>query len=94
MQARRAEELKILGVTLDPEFDTPEVLKKYAEQYGADLSSWTMVTGSEELVADAIPSLFSVLSMPSSTVVMTHTVKVALLRPGLLDYREWSNNEF
>lgn len=35
----------LLEVTLDPEFDTPPVLKKYANVYGADSARWTFGTG-------------------------------------------------
>jgi len=37
----------IYSITLDPEHDTPEVLKAYAEKFGAK-PGWTFLTGKEE----------------------------------------------
>ena len=36
---------KLVTLTTIPEFDTPEVLKKYGTHYGADFSRWTFLTG-------------------------------------------------
>ncbi len=41
-----------LSITLDPERDTPEVLKDYARFWGARLEGWTFLTGSPEAVRD------------------------------------------
>lgn len=38
-------DVRIVSFSVDPEVDTPEVLKSYAENYGADLSSWDLLTG-------------------------------------------------
>jgi len=40
--------LRFLSHTVDPERDTPEVLKAYGEKFEADFDTWTFVTGSEE----------------------------------------------
>ena len=86
--------LQILGVTLDPEFDTPDILKKYLLHHGGDPSSWSMVTGPEELVATELPSLFNVMALPDGKGSINHSVKVALLRPGRLFLKEWRDNKF
>ena len=36
---------KLVTLTTFPEFDTPELLKKYGTHYGADFSRWTFLTG-------------------------------------------------
>ncbi|MDN7243169.1 SCO family protein [Planococcus sp. N028] len=38
-------DVKIVSFTADPAYDSPEVLKSYAENYGADLSTWSLLTG-------------------------------------------------
>lgn len=38
-------DIQIVSFTVDPEHDTPEVLKKYAETNQADLNNWTFLTG-------------------------------------------------
>ena len=45
--SRMEEQVHMLTVTVDPEFDRPEVLAAYAEKLGADLDSWTFVTGTQ-----------------------------------------------
>ncbi|HTD68393.1 MAG TPA: SCO family protein, partial [Candidatus Limnocylindria bacterium] len=37
--------VKFISITADPAFDTPSVLKQYAERHGVDPSRWHFVTG-------------------------------------------------
>jgi protein SCO1/2 len=39
------EPVKLVSLTVDPEFDTPEVLKRYAERFGASADRWYFLTG-------------------------------------------------
>lgn len=38
-------DVKLVSFTVDPEFDSPETLRKYGEGYGADFNHWMFVTG-------------------------------------------------
>lgn len=38
-------DVQLVSFTVDPKNDSPEVLKEYAESYGADLSNWSFLTG-------------------------------------------------
>lgn len=49
--ARRGSDVQLVSVTIDPEYDTPEVLRTYAERYDADPSRWTFVTGTPGEIA-------------------------------------------
>ena len=40
------------SITVDPEHDTPEMLKLYAQMYGADLGGWSFLTGPPPVIAD------------------------------------------
>lgn len=42
--------LKIMSFSVDPTHDTPQVLKSYAENYGADDSQWQFVTGDKKSI--------------------------------------------
>jgi cytochrome oxidase Cu insertion factor (SCO1/SenC/PrrC family) len=42
---------KLVTLTTDPEFDTPAVLKKYGERFGADFNRWTFLTGTKREIA-------------------------------------------
>jgi protein SCO1/2 len=37
--------IAFVSITIDPERDTPEVLKDYADAFGADLNAWAFLTG-------------------------------------------------
>ncbi len=41
-------EFGIASFSIDPKRDTPEVLKKYAEDHGASLKNWHFLTGEQE----------------------------------------------
>jgi len=38
----------LLSITLDPTYDTPEVLRQYAEAHSADLNHWRFATGTRD----------------------------------------------
>ncbi|HYG36753.1 MAG TPA: SCO family protein [Clostridia bacterium] len=49
---------KLVSLTTDPEFDTPSVLKAYADRFGVDPSRWHFLTGSKAQIAKlAVDSL-------------------------------------
>jgi len=41
-----------VSITIDPERDTPEMLKLYAQMYGADLAGWSFLTGEAAAIQD------------------------------------------
>ena len=41
-----------VSITVDPERDTPQVLKEYATSFGANLSGWSFLTGSPAAIRD------------------------------------------
>ncbi len=49
---------KLVTLTTDPEFDTPPVMKTYAERFGADSNRWMFLTGTKPEIAKlAVDSL-------------------------------------
>jgi len=50
----KAENVRLVSFTVDPENDTPEVLTRYAEDLQADPDQWSFVTGPPEEVHDLI----------------------------------------
>ncbi|MGH7391242.1 MAG: SCO family protein, partial [Candidatus Rokuibacteriota bacterium] len=40
-----AADLRLVSITVDPQHDTPGVLSRYAERYGADRERWLFLTG-------------------------------------------------
>ena len=43
-------DLVVVSLTCDPENDTPEVLRRYAERFDADTSRWKFLTGDMETI--------------------------------------------
>lgn len=50
--------VKIVSISVDPKFDTPEVLKTYAEKFGADPARWWFLTGPETEIYQLIQKSF------------------------------------
>ena len=45
---------RFVSISLDPERDTPEALRSYAEAHGADLAGWSFLTGTSDEVGAAL----------------------------------------
>jgi protein SCO1/2 len=43
--------VRLVTLTTDPEFDRPEVLKRYGERFRADFARWSFLTGTKEGIA-------------------------------------------
>ena len=43
-------EAKLVSLTTDPEFDTPEILQRYAVRFEADTNRWTFLTGTKRQI--------------------------------------------
>lgn len=39
------DDVRFISISVDPEYDRPEVLREYAKQYGADITHWKFLTG-------------------------------------------------
>lgn len=52
--------LHLLSFSVDPENDTPEVLRNYAAQYGADTASWSFLTGDNSVIRKAAEEGFKI----------------------------------
>ena len=46
--------VRFVSVTVEPEVDTPAVLKAYAERFGADTAGWSFLTGSGTEINDVL----------------------------------------
>ena len=55
---------KLVTLTTDPEFDSPAVLKKYGERFGADSNRWTFLTGTKGEIAGLAAGSLKLGSVP------------------------------
>jgi protein SCO1/2 len=70
---------QLLTVTVDPENDTPEALRKYASHVGADPTRWRFLTGDPRAVA-RVAETFGVLYYPDKGQIV-HSQAVAIVGP-------------
>jgi protein SCO1 len=57
------EGLALVTLTTDPEYDTPGVLKKYSEKFGADSSRWKFLTGTKPAIREVAAGSFKLASV-------------------------------
>lgn len=43
-------DVRLVSFSMDPEYDTPEILAKYAESKGGSLPRWTFLTGPKDVI--------------------------------------------
>jgi protein SCO1/2 len=75
--AKLAGRVQLVGITLDPEFDRPAVLKGYAEAVGAKPGVWQFVTG-EKSEIESLTQAFAVFTERNG-VTLDHTLCTALV---------------
>ncbi len=76
-RGRLDRDLVLLTVSFDPRYDTPEVLRRFAGHYGADVPGWHFLTGSEEAVA-GVCAAFGIEYWPDQGLI-THTLQTAVI---------------
>ncbi|MCB0405905.1 MAG: SCO family protein [Bdellovibrionales bacterium] len=79
--------------TIDPVFDTPEVMTEYAKRYQLNLNDFTLLTGTDESVSKIASELANVIAIPSANYI-THNVKSVLLNANLEVVEEYKDNEW
>ena len=52
--------IRLISITVDPETDTPAVLKAYGEKYGARFKGWSFLTGDLMQVYDTVVGGFKI----------------------------------
>jgi protein SCO1/2 len=83
-------ETRLLSITLDPNYDTREVLKEYGAFHHADPHIWTFATGNEKEV-EALTRAFSVYRQTEGGTI-SHGLATALInRDGNID-KIWRGN--
>ena len=76
-----AERTHFVSVSLDPETDTPERLRRYAGKHRADLSRWTFATGDPERV-QAVLDAYGIGRVRTPDGQIDHLVISFLISPG------------
>lgn len=77
-------DVQLVSFSVDPDYDSPEVLSEYAAEYDADLDNWTFLTGYdfETIKEISIKSFQSpLLEPPEGDDQFTHGVSFYLVSP-------------
>lgn|SRR5690625_118560 len=81
--AKKDLDINFLSFSVDPENDTPEVLKEYAEDYEVNLDNWTFLTGYDfETVEEfAEESFVTIVRQPEDSDQVDHGTMFYLINP-------------
>jgi protein SCO1/2 len=67
-------------ITLDPQYDSPAVLRRYAAAYGAQPASWFLLTGTGSVIQRVLDE-FEISSMRVSTSNFLHDDRLFIVTP-------------
>ena len=69
-----------VSITVDPERDTPAVLKEYAQAFGADLRGWAFLTGAPEAIRE-VTRRYGVFAARAETGDVDHSFLTSIVDP-------------
>ena len=95
--AAGAKDLELVSVSLDPEYDTPGVLREYAQVRGIDTSNFSFLTGPDTAVRQLLAQLGVIREFEGNTI--KHSLATVLINEqGKITYRvdgsTWLVDEF
>jgi protein SCO1/2 len=67
-----------VSITVDPQHDTPDVLKRYAEAYKANLAGWTFLTGTPAEIQD-VAKRYGIYAKKNSRGDVDHTFLTSIV---------------
>ena len=69
-----------VSITVDPERDTPEVLKEYARAFGSNLAGWAFLTGTPDAIRD-VTRRYGVFASKTANGDVEHTFLTSIVDP-------------
>ena len=96
-EALRGAPVHLVEVSLDPAYDRPNVLTRYARTFGVDPARWTLATGDPDRVLD-FAAKYDVTAFPDERVGIIHPERLVLLDANgkiheLIDEASWAPSE-
>lgn len=73
--------IHFISITLDPEHDTPEVLKDYAAAWAAKPAGWSFLTGPPAAVSE-VARRYGVVAIENTEGFVDHNLVTSLVDPG------------
>jgi protein SCO1/2 len=75
-----AKPIHFVSITLDPERDTPEALRRYVQLYDLDAEGWTFFTGKSDEVMRTVKD-WGMWARPAANAQLDHPSRVFLVDP-------------
>jgi protein SCO1/2 len=79
-RAAGVKNLELVSITLDPAYDTPGVLKDYADQRGIDTTNFSFLTGPETAIKDLLAQFGVIAEFKGD--LLQHTLTTLLVNEG------------
>lgn len=81
MAKEKGLEVEFVSFSVDPEYDTPEKMKAYAENFQADYSNWNYLTGysQKEIEQFALENFQAIVLKTDASDQVTHTTSFFLV---------------
>ena len=74
------ENIRMVTITVNPDYDSPEVLTEYGKRYDADFTKWHFLTGEYENIQNLIGNGFK---MGDIEEIVFHSTRFALIDPNM-----------
>lgn len=91
LQSRFDDDVLLVSISVDPDYDTPEVMADYADRYGADPDRWWFLTGDRDATFEMINKKFLLAARPNPSPdpegrdeAILHSDRLALVDRGLV----------
>jgi cytochrome oxidase Cu insertion factor (SCO1/SenC/PrrC family) len=85
LQSDLPREIRLVSFSVDPEYDSPQVLADFAEKNGADVRRWLFLTGDKTSIYRAVREGFHLAveenENATPALAVTHTPRFALVDP-------------
>ena len=72
--------IAFVSITVDPERDTPQVLKEYAQAFDANLAGWAFLTGTPDAIRD-VTRRYGVFASKTANGDVEHTFLTSIVDP-------------
>ena len=72
--------IAFVSITVDPERDTPDVLKEYAQAFGANLAGWSFATGTPDAIRD-VTRRYGIYASRTENGDVDHTFLTSIVDP-------------
>ncbi|HVU07393.1 MAG TPA: SCO family protein [Verrucomicrobiae bacterium] len=70
----KSTDARLVTLTTDPDYDSPEILKKYGEHFGADFNRWTFLTGTKNQIGALATGSLKLSALPVKPEEQTNSV--------------------